>query len=203
MSPNHHHVLVYLPQCISPEKVLRQTVSQVLRNVQNANVKLLTVSYPENFMKMETSTISKESLIVKGDRMQSLINRKTTEGLGCTFKFTWEIERHNSLVNCQESEKAFHVFQKLLELEKSEAPFKDTVVPYIELLQRGMGRYFVTEHNHILDVDLGVSNAQCMCFECLNQPLHIAETNDTPPQNFSSQLFSLFDEETIIDPSFL
>ena len=87
-----------------------------------------------------------------------------------------------------------------MELEKSDAPFKDTVISYIELLQRGIGRLFLSEHSRILDIDLGVSNAQCMCFECLNQPLQLDEAIDNTPS--SSQLFSPYND-TIIDTSFL
>ena len=88
-----------------------------------------------------------------------------------------------------------------MELESSDAPFKDTIISYIELLQCGIGRIFVTEHSRTVDVDLGISKAQCMCYECLNSPLQIDETPQT--ENTSSQLFSLFDEDTIIDTSFL
>ena len=72
---------------------------------------------------------------------------------------------------------------------------------YIEHLQRGIGRLFLLEHSRTLDVDLGISNAQCMCFECLNKPLQLDETIDNTPSN--SQLFSPYKEDTIIDTSFL
>ena len=133
--------------------------------------------------------------------MKSLMTRKTTESLGCSFKCVWELDRHNSLGDCPDNEKALYILQKFVELEKSDAPFKDTVISYIELLQRGIGRLFLSEHSRILDIDLGVSNAQCMCFECLNQPLQLDEAIDnTPP---SAQLFSPYNEDTIIDTSFL
>ena len=201
MPTNHHHLLLYLPQCTNAETMLKQTISQVLSNEQWAKVRLLTVSYPENFLKTETSIFSPRSLIVEGERMKSLMTRKTTEKLGCSFKCVWELDRHNSLGDCPDNEKALYIFQKLVELEKSDAPFKDTVISYFELLQRGIGRLFLSEHSRILDIDLGVSNSQCMCFECLNQPLQLYEAIDnTPP---SAQLFSPYNEDTIIDTSFL
>ena len=201
MPTNHHHVLLYLPQSTNAETMLKQTISQVLSNEQWAKVRLLTVSYPENFLKTETSTFCHRSLIVEGERMKSLMTRKTTESLGCSFNCVWELNRHNSLGDCPDNEKALYIFQKLVELEKSDAPFKDTVISYIELLQRGIGRLFLSEHSRILDIDLGVSNAQCMCFECLNQPLQLDEAIDNTPS--SSQLFSPYNEDTIIDTSFL
>ena len=67
-----------------------------LSNKQWAKVRLPTVSYPENFLKTETSFLSR-SLVVEGERMKSLMTRKTTEGFGCSFNFAWELDRHNSL----------------------------------------------------------------------------------------------------------
>ena len=80
-------------------------------------------------------------------------------------------------------------FAKLFELEKSDAPFNDTVTPYFELLQRGIGRLFVTEHCKTLDIQLGHSNAQCMCFECVKQAPQLNEVIDNTTS--SPQLFSL------------
>ena len=200
MPTNHYHLLLYIPQCTNADTILKQTISQVLSNEQWAKVRLLTVSYPENFLKTETSIFSR-SLVVEGERMKSLMTRKTTESLGCSFNCVWELDRHNSLGDCPDNEKALYIFQKLVELEKSDAPFKDTVISYIELLQRGIGRLFLSEHSRTLDIDLGVSNAQCMCFECLNQPLQLDETIDNTPSN--SQLFSPYNEDTIIDTSFV
>ena len=199
MPSNHYHILLYLPHSAGGEKLIKQSVSQTLSNVHNAKVKLLTVSYPENFSKAETSIFCDESLVVREEKMQKLIKAKTSVSLGCSFVSLWELEKNNSFGNCADSEKALYVFQKLLELEKSDAPFKDTIISYIDLLQRGVGRFFVTEHSRTLDIDLGVSNAQCTCYECLYQPLH--ETPDD--QNRNTQLFSLFNEDTIIDTSFL
>ena len=105
--------------------------------------------------------------------MKSLMNQKTTEGLGCKFKSVWEYEKNNSLGASVGSEKALFLFQRLLELESSDAPFKDSILSYIDLLQKGFGRFYVTEHSRTLDIDLGVTNAQCTCFECMTQPLQI------------------------------
>ena len=92
-----------------------------------------------------------------------------------------------------------NIFQKLLELEKNDAPFKNKIIPYIKHLQRGMERLFVTERSRTLDIDLGVSKAQCTCNECLYQPS--PERQDDQSRNF--QLISLFNGDTIIDTSFL
>ena len=68
---NHSHILFYLNQFSGAEKLIKQSVSRTLSNVQNAKVKLLTVSYPENFIKTETSTFHDESLIIRGESCRS------------------------------------------------------------------------------------------------------------------------------------
>ena len=136
--------------------------------------------------------------------MKSLLNQKTAEGLGCKFKSVWEYEKkNNSLGASVGSEKALFLFQRLLELESSDAPFKDSILSYIDLLQKGFGRFYVTEHSRTLDIDLGVTNAQCTCFECMTQPLQIIASTAQEGNNYASQLFSVYDEDTIIDTSFL
>ena len=99
--------------------------------------------------------------------------------------------------------KALFLFQRLLELEKSDASFKDTVISFIELLQKGIGRLYLSEHSHTLDIDLGVTNAQCTPFECFNQPLYPIGSTTEEANNYSPQSFCTYDEDTIIDTSFL
>ena len=87
------------------------------------------------------------------------MSQKTTEDLEGTINCVWVYQKHNSLGACNDNEQALYVFQLLLGLEKSEAPFKDTIVSHIDLLQRGAGRLFLSEHSRTLDIDLGCTNA--------------------------------------------
>ena len=121
--------------------------------------------------------------------MQSLMNKKTTEGLGCNFTCAWVYEKHNPLGTSVDTEKAFFLFQRLVELEKSDAPFKDSILSYIDLLQNGIGRVYLSEHSRTLDIDLGVTNAQCTYFECLNQPLHLIGSTPQGANDYTPQLF--------------
>ena len=200
---NHHHTLLFIPACVDAEKILKQTIMQVLSTAQNAHVKLMTVSYPENFLRSETNKLNTSAISVRGEKMQSLLKKKTTDGIGCNFKCRWEYEKQNPLGTSGDTEKALFLFQRLVELEKSDAPFKDTVISFIELLQKGIGRLYLSEHSRTLDIDLGVSNAQCTCFECFSQPLHLIGSTTQEANNYSPQLFSAYDEDTIIDTSFL
>ena len=55
---NHHRTLLFIPACVNAEKILKQTIIQVLSTAQNAHVKLMTVSYPENFLRAEANKLN-------------------------------------------------------------------------------------------------------------------------------------------------
>ena len=135
--------------------------------------------------------------------MQSPLKKKTTDAIGRNFKCTWEYEKQNPLGTSGVTEKALFLFQRLVELEKSDALFKDTVISFLELLQKRKGRLYLSEHSGTLDIDLGVSNAQCTCFECLSHPLRFVGSTTQEANNYSPQLFSAYGEDTITDTSFL
>ena len=129
--------------------------------------------------------------------MQSLMNKKTTEGLvrAC------ENEKQNPLGTSVDKEKALFLFHRLFELEKSDAPFKDSILSYIDLLQKGIGRAYLSKRSLTLDIDLGVTKAQCTS-ECFNQPLHLIGSTPQGANHYTPQLSSVNDEDTIIDTSF-
>ena len=186
---NHHHTLLFIPDYSKAENLLKQTIIQVLSTAQNAPVKLMTVSYPENFLRAEKNKSTTSTISVSGEKMQSLMNKKTTEGLGCNFFCAWEYEKHNPLGALVDTEKALFLFERLVELEKSDAPFEDSVLSYIDLLQKGIRRVYLSEHSRTLDIDLGVTNAQCTCFECLNQPVHLIRSISQGANDYTPQLF--------------
>ena len=79
MRSNHHHTLLYLPDCAEAEIFLKQTILHVLSTTNNTHVKLMTVSYPDNFLSAETNNKSTaNSISVRGEKMKSLMNWKTT-----------------------------------------------------------------------------------------------------------------------------
>ena len=95
---NQHHTLLHLSGCTETKTFLKQTILQILSATNNVDEKLMTVSKPENFFRAETNNKSAaNSISVKGEKLKSLLNQKTTEGLGCKFKSVWEYQKHNSL----------------------------------------------------------------------------------------------------------
>ena len=200
---NHHHTLLFLPDCAEAGTFLKQTIFQVLSTTNNAHVKLMTVSYPEDFLSRNKQQISRQFHFSK--RREDEIPHESEN-----HRRTWlqiqkcvGVRKTQFLGRIRWVRESIVFFQRLLELESSDAPFKDSILSYIDLLQKGFGRFYVTEHSRTLDIDLGVTNAQCTCFECMTQPLQIIGSTAQEGNNYASQLFSVYDEDTIIDTSFL
>ena len=82
----------------------------------------------------------------------------------------------------------------MAQLQKSNAIFKDCVIDFINLLQRGFGNNNIARHINVLKVDLGYSNAQCQCFECTEASDPVFEGNERKDFKFDPKLFSFIDE---------
>ena len=157
---------------------------------------------PKNFFWEETNKSTTSTISVKAKRC----NRSWLKGLQKDL-VAISLVRGN-MKNGTHSERRLlqrrHCFLSsvLLELEKSDALFKHTIPSHIDLLQTRMGRVYLFEHISTLDIDLGVTNAQCTRFECLDQPLHLIGSTPQGANDYTTQPFSVYDEDTFIDTSF-
>ena len=94
------------------------------------------------------------------------------------------------------TDRVAHLCNKLLQLQKSDAVLKDSVADYIDILMRGFGTREASHHSNTLKVDLGYSNAQCYCFECVEEKnINISRVN-WDDFEYHSNLFTIFDENT-------
>ena len=113
-----------------------------------------------------------------------MMNATTTRSLVCDSNLTWQFHRtsYTEFDDEVDVEKLSYLSKKLVELQRCDAPFKDSVIDFIDLLKRGFGNINASHHNNILSVDLGLSNAQFQCYECLILP---AQGNIYEPNLFS------------------
>ena len=162
----------------------------------------MTVSCPKNFLRAETNQSTTTTNSVRVEKIQSVMNKKTTEALDCNFICAWDFEKQNNFRTSVDAEKALFLFQRLVELEKSDAPFKDSILSCVNLLQKRRGRVYLSEHNRTLDIYLGVTNVQCTCSDCLNEPPNLISSPPQGANDYTPQLFSVYDEDTIIDKAF-
>ena len=129
--PMNHHVLVSIPTNMLA--VLKQTVSQLLSNIEKTRVKSLVASFLENFHKADAKSLT---VFVREEKVQFLINQKTSEVLSWQFITIWEFRWYNPLTICNAKNKVSYDLQRLLDLENSVALFKDTIFAYVDVLQK-------------------------------------------------------------------
>ena len=72
---NHHHKLLTFPVCVNAENLIKQTIVQVRETQQYVSIKLMTVSYPENFLRagrnyLNTSAIQSDAKTWNPQRMR-------------------------------------------------------------------------------------------------------------------------------------
>ena len=197
----HYHIFLYLKAFVGAENFIKESISENITRakpplkLRNSFVKLFTVSYPESCIKREAS-YGGNRLFIHGERMKSMLQTKSTKDLGCKFENVWELQRscYTEFDENEGAEKLSYLCRKLAELQKSKAIFKDSVIDFINLLQRGFGNINIAHHNNVLKVDLGYSNAQCQCFECTEASDSVFEGNERKEFKFDPNLFSFIDE---------
>ena len=94
---------------------------------------------------------------------------QVTFDFGYQYKMIGDLQResYSKFKGMDDTDRVAHLCNKLLQLQKYDAVFKDSVLDFIGLLMRGFGRKEVSHHNNTLKADLGCSNAQCYCSECV------------------------------------
>ena len=193
---DHYHILLHLKSFVGAEKFIKETIGDIFTGkdkifkVKNCVARLYAITYPEICFKNEV-TLSTNNLFIHGEKIKEMMNATTTNGLECNFNLTWEFHRtsYTEFDDDVDMEKLSYLSKKLVELQRSDAPFKDSVIDFIDLLKRGFGNINASHHNNTLSIDLGYSNAQCQCFECLDLP-----TQGNTMKNYETNLFSYIDE---------
>ena len=176
---------------MSEQKSSKETIGDVLTEkdkifkIKNCVAKLYAVTYPEICFETEV-TLSTNNLFIHGEKIKEMMNA-TTNGLQCQFNPIWEFHctSYTEFDDDVDLEKLSYLSKKLMELQRSDAPFKDSVIDFIDLLKRGFGGINASHHNNTLLIDLGYSNAQCECFECLDFPNQGNKMNNYEPNLFS------------------
>ena len=199
----HFHALLYLKSFVGAEKFIKDSIGQIIASpkgsikVRNSLVKMFKVSYPENCLKNEANW-GANRLFVHGEKIKAMLNSRSTKDLGCNYDLVWELQRscYTEFDENEDADKLSYICKKLAELQKSNAVFKDCLIDFIDLLQRGYGTMNVSHHNNTLSIDLGFSNAQCQCFECTVDQDSAYENNENNVVQFNSNLFSFLDEST-------
>ena len=80
----------------------------------------------------------------------------------------WEMERScpNRRQECSTmTENESRILAKIASLESTDSPFKQTLEDRIDILATGCGSIYRTDHSTYLEVQCGMNNAQCTCWD--------------------------------------
>ena len=199
----HYHIFLYLKAFVGAENFKKESISENITRakppskLRNSFVKLFTVSYPENCLEREReASYGGNRLFIHGERMESMLQTKSLKDLGCKFENVWELQQscYTEFDENEDAEKLSYLSRKMAELQMSNAIFKDFVIGFINLLQRGFGNINIAHHNNVLEVDVRYSNAQCQCFECNGASDYVFEGTERNDFKFDPHLFSFIDE---------
>ena len=196
----HFHLLFYIKNFVGAENYFKNTLALTLGNkkvLKDCKVMLCSVLYPEICLKKEISA-SAITLRLYGDRLKKMKASRSTSDLGCQYKVIWEFQRecYSLFSGIDDTERVPHLCKKLQELQKSEAVFEDSVLDFTDILIRGFRTKEASHHNSILKVNLGCSNAQCQCFECVEAQNSSIQFYSRDDLNYHSDLFTFVDENT-------
>ena len=126
-----------------------------------------------------------------GEAMKSMLQTESTKDLACKFEYVWGFQR-SCCTEFDENEDAdwlSYVCRTLEELQKSSAVFKNCVIDFSNLLHRGFKNIDIAQHNGVLKVDFGYSNAKCQCFECPEASGSVFEGNARKDSKFDPSFF--------------
>ena len=110
----------------------------------------------------------------------------------------WEFhrERFSSFKGMNDPDRVAHFCNKILQLRKYDAVFKDFVVDCTDILMRGFGTIEASHHSNSLKIDLECPNAQGYYFQSVEaQRTNISRVNRDDFE-YHSNLFTIFDENT-------
>ena len=171
------------------ENFIKESISKKITRAKPA------LKIPNSLINLFTNYGSNR-LFIHGERMKSMLQTHSTKDLGCKFENVWEVQRscYTELDENEDAEKLSYLCRKLAQLQKSNAIFKDCVIDFINLLQRGFGNINIAHHKNVLKMDVVYSNAQCQCFECTEASDSVCEGNEREDFKFDPNLFSSIDE---------
>ena len=179
ISFEHQHILVYTndnPKHM--EKIIKSYIRHESKILFEIKARMFAPSsafqtFNQQFLCLNISDITR-----RGDIFEQFTrNADTVMDISpkrCSAKeLVWEIER--SCPNRRLEPAGMTDYQRILtkieSLESTDSPFKNTLEDCIDILATGWGSIFRSDHSVYLEVQCGMKNAQCTCWECWDAPL--------------------------------
>ena len=186
ISFEHQHILVYTND--NPkhtEKTIKSYIrheSKVLFEIK-ARIFVPTSAFQtfnQQFLRFNVSDITRrgdifEQFTRNADTVMDISPKRNS-----LMETVWEMERScpNRRQECATmTEYQRRILAKIESLESTDSPFKQTLEDYIDILATAWGSIYRTDHSTYLEVQCGMNNAQCTCWECWDASLEKSTEN--------------------------
>ena len=151
------------------EKIIKSYIRHESKVLSEIKARIFTPTsasqtFNEQFLRFNSSDI-----IRRGD-----IFEQFTRNADTVMDILGEIERscpNRRLESASMTEYQKRTLAKIESLESTDSPFKQTLEDSIYILATGWGSTYRTDHSVYLEVQCGMNNAQCTCWECWDAPL--------------------------------
>ena len=180
ISFEHQHILVYTndnPKHM--EKITKSYIrheSKILFEIK-ARIFAPTSAFQtfnQQFLRLNVSDITRRGEIFdqftrNADTVMDISPKRCS-----TMETVWEIGRsrpNRRIEPAGMTDYQRRILTKIESLESTDSPFKNTLEDYIDILATGWGSIYRTDHSVYLEVQCGMNNAQCTCWECWDAPL--------------------------------
>ena len=186
ISFEHQHILVYAndnPKHM--EKIIKSYIrheSKVLFAIK-ARIFVSTSAYQtsnQQFLRFNVSDLTRrgdifEQFTRNADKVMDISPKRNS-----LMATVWEMERScpSSRQECATmTEYQRRILAKIKSLESTDSLFKQTLEDYIDILAAGWGSICRTDHTTYLEVQCGMNNVQCACWECWDVSLEESTEN--------------------------
>ena len=148
------HLLFYIKTFVGAETYFKKALAMTLEKngLKDCSFRLCSVTYLELCLQMEIAN-SSSTLRISSDRMSMISTTQVTFDLGCQYKVFRELQRENysPFKVMDDTERFAHLCNKLLQLQKSDAIFKESIVVDTDILMRGFGTIEDSHHSNTLN----------------------------------------------------
>ena len=180
ISFEHQHILVYTndnPKHM--EKIIKSYIRHESKILFEIKARIFAPSsafqtFNQQFLRLNISDITRRGDIFEQFTRNADTVRDISPKRCSAMETVWEIERscpNRRLEPAGMTDYQRRILTKIESLESTDSPFKNTLEDYIDVLATGWGSIYRSDHSVYLEVQCGMNNAQCTCWECWDAPL--------------------------------
>lgn len=201
----HQHIFVHSTSD-KMEKTIKAYIRHESKTLSQVKARMFKLSDATSCFRKQFLSYKREDISWRGNNIEDLIKsfdlddyRKRAKA---AFENVWEMEKTCPVRKAEINQLTDHqkrILAKVESIEKSDSPFKETIEDFLDLLGTGWGSIYTTHHSTFLEVNYGLTNAQCTCWECLDSDAVDDEATPSDKLSENDKTSELSDDITSTD----